>query len=164
MTTYGNTGHGHHHRPQLKQGHRPRHGPQQQQFRPNVTMALVTVQATRSVWSQRQQDPQTPTWSQVAVQTRDIHIAAGGNRNHGYQFRPCYSRIMDPDTALGSGLGLADTMVLCGSAGHPDQQGPCGGRDLRHQHDHRFRPRSGAFLWPLVLSWATDINTDLVYV
>ncbi|KAL6038222.1 hypothetical protein STEG23_027304 [Scotinomys teguina] len=41
-----NMSHEHHHRPQLQQGHRPRHGPRQQ-FRPDVIMAPVTAQVTQ---------------------------------------------------------------------------------------------------------------------
>lgn len=65
--------------------------------------------------------------------------------------------------ALGSSLGPDNTMVSCGSSGHPDQHGHCGGMAFKHQYGHRLQPRLRAFLWPLVLPWAMAINSDPDY-
>lgn len=55
---------------------------------PDVTVASVAAQVTRSVWPQRQHGPWTPTWSQVADPAPHIFIAFVGNRSHGLPLRP----------------------------------------------------------------------------
>lgn len=53
-------------------------------------------------------------------------------------------------------------MSLGGNAGHSDKYGPgpVGSVAPRHQHRLRWLPSLRTSVWPLVVTWATDINTD----
>ena len=53
------------------------------------------------------------------AQTPSIHMTFSGDRNHNVS-----GSAMDPDMALGIGLGLDDTMVPGGSVDHPHQPLP----------------------------------------
>lgn len=65
----------------------------------------------------------TPTWFQVADQTRDIHMGPDGNRSCRYQLHTAAVG-MDLDMALGRSSGPDNTMAPGGSAGHSDWHGP----------------------------------------
>lgn len=87
LLSTGNRGHGHHHRPQLQQKTLTQTGPWHQLWPRHhhgptgSTGQISMVQLT--TWLQ------TPTCSQVAVQTPGIHSAlSSNNRNHGHQPRP----------------------------------------------------------------------------
>ena len=60
----------------------------------------------------------------------------------------------DPDR------GPEDTMAPGGSARHSDQHGLSSGSTPIPQHCHRWQSRTWASLWPLVATWAMNINTD----
>ncbi|KAL6044857.1 hypothetical protein STEG23_017028, partial [Scotinomys teguina] len=65
--------------------------------------------------------------------------------------------------AFSSIPGLDDTMVPGDCRGHSDQNVPGSSTALGHQHDYRLWPKPQASMWPLVATWATDINTDPGY-
>ncbi|KAL6086256.1 hypothetical protein STEG23_002988, partial [Scotinomys teguina] len=61
---------------------------------------------------------------------------------------------------FGSSFSQAYTMAPNSRAGHIQQHG-CGNCVfLRPQHGHMWWSRTQAFLWPVVATWAMDINTD----
>lgn len=77
---------------------------------------------------------------------------------------PSCCKATDLGMALGSNSGPDIILALGGSAGHSAQHGSNGSSmALRHQHGSRWwpRPRTWAFMWFLMGTWAAGINTDL---
>lgn len=141
---FGVMGHEHHHRPQLQQAHGPRNGPQQDlgplcyhgpygsighlgQYGPGRSKA--TEHQHGLMWL-----PGPLTSTQPLLVTEAMEI----NSDLGY----CWAT--DQDMAPGSNPGPEDTMVPCGSTGHPNQHDPGGDMSLRHQHGQRFQLRPWA--------------------
>lgn len=56
--------------------------------------------------------------------------------------------------------GPEDILSLGGSIGHSDSHGPSSSMFLRLQHGYRWQPKTWASLWPLMVTWAMDINID----
>lgn len=73
---------------------------------------------------------------------------------------PGCCRATDPEMALGGRHGLNDTVASVDSSAHPNWPDSGGATALRSQHGHRLQHRSWASTWPLVATWAREINTN----
>lgn len=79
---------------------------------------------------------------------------------------PGCCKAMDSDTNMVLGgwpdswhqHGLDSTMRPCDNTGHSGWRGSGGSMAAGHQYDHRMQPQMS--VWPLMATWATDINID----
>ena len=62
--------------------------------------------------------------------------------------------------ALSSSSDLDNARAQGGTISHLDQHGSSDGTVLGYQQGHRLWARRWASVWPLVATWATNINTD----
>lgn len=60
--------------------------------------------------------------------------------------------------ALSSSPGLDNIRRPCDSTGHSDWRDSGGSMASGHQYDHGLWPQMS--VWPLIATWATDINID----
>lgn len=74
--------------------------------------------------------------------------------------KPDCCRATDPDKAFGSNPGLDNSVVPDNREVHSDQHDPGSSTAPGHTYEHRLWPRPRARLWPLVATWAMNINTD----
>ncbi|KAL6055043.1 hypothetical protein STEG23_035286 [Scotinomys teguina] len=69
-------------------------------------------------------------------------------------------RVMNPDMTLCRNLGPDDTMALDNSADHSHQYVPQSSKAMDDIKATGFSPDPRASIWPLVATWASNINTD----
>ena len=67
----------------------------------------------------------------------------------------------DPDMALSSSLGLANTLIPGGSTGHPYLYDPCYGVASDSTQDTGSGPGPRPLYGALVVTFATEFNADL---
>lgn len=113
----------------------------------------------RSAWPLVQLGSWAATWSQAAEQTPGNHMALSCNRSHRVNSDPVCCRAVDPDMALGSSVGLDDTMDPVGSTSHQISVAPALAWLLDAYLATSGSPDT-ASLWPLVVTWGMDGHTD----
>ncbi|KAK7821257.1 hypothetical protein U0070_000203 [Myodes glareolus] len=95
-------------------------------------------------------------WRREARVFRNVDVMGATDTNSN----PDCCRATDPDKAFGSNPGLDNSVVPDNREVYSDQHGPGSSTAPGHTHEHRLWPRPRARLWPLVATWAMDINTD----
>lgn len=140
ITPCGNMGHGHHHRTQLQQEHRPRYAP------------TASSQSWISPWPLICHPDQYGPICRKSL--GNLHSLMRLSRS----WASTQLLVVRGDMDINSDHGCCRAMAPYGNAGHPNQNGPGDPTTLRNQHGYKMWPRPWIALWSLVLPCVMYIN------